>query len=304
MIEAETDNKPPYRIVIILAVIAALSVCGVMLLIPWRDLHMPERDAFLSGAADPFPVPSQKVQHVIVPPSDPVRTSIPASGGQISDTVSTTPQISSEPAETPQIAPTPLSSSPAEEVPEKTRLSFELSHVGPSGESLITGYAPKDRPIQLVVNSKVLATVDADNNGLFVLTLPAFETGGHDLELRALDHEGNVVSSAKALVILVKDSSSAQVEKHALQPHNTGNNGLAISPEGLGGALKTPPDTVTVFEGENLWNIAQRIYGTGSHYKALFSANKKNIRNPNRIFPGQILIIPQPDLPDTADPAN
>ncbi len=51
--------------------------------------------------------------------------------------------------------------------------------------------------------------------------------------------------------------------------------------------------TVTVLEGETLFKIAQRIYGSGAKYLALYEANKDRIDNPNIIHTGQVLKIPQ-----------
>lgn len=56
---------------------------------------------------------------------------------------------------------------------------------------------------------------------------------------------------------------------------------------------KTQPKTYTVKKGDSLYLIAQRIYGQGSQWQKLYSANKKTIgNNPNLILPGQKLVIP------------
>jgi nucleoid-associated protein YgaU len=47
----------------------------------------------------------------------------------------------------------------------------------------------------------------------------------------------------------------------------------------------------TVQRGDSLWAIAQRLYGDGSLWPYLFAANADQIRNPNLIFPGQVLRI-------------
>ena len=48
----------------------------------------------------------------------------------------------------------------------------------------------------------------------------------------------------------------------------------------------------TVVEGDSLWAIAQRFYQDGSRYQDIFQANKERISDPNRIYVGQILVIP------------
>jgi nucleoid-associated protein YgaU len=49
----------------------------------------------------------------------------------------------------------------------------------------------------------------------------------------------------------------------------------------------------TVAPGETLSAIAQSWYGDGSLWARVFEANRDQIANPNLIFPGQMLRIPQ-----------
>lgn len=50
--------------------------------------------------------------------------------------------------------------------------------------------------------------------------------------------------------------------------------------------------TYTVQKGDCLWNIAKKFYGNGSKYTVIYKANKDKIKNPNLIYPGQVLTIP------------
>ncbi len=53
--------------------------------------------------------------------------------------------------------------------------------------------------------------------------------------------------------------------------------------------------TYTVKSGDTLWNIAKSHYGDGSKYMKIFEANKGLLDNPDRIYPGQELVIPKLD---------
>lgn len=48
----------------------------------------------------------------------------------------------------------------------------------------------------------------------------------------------------------------------------------------------------TVKKGDCLWNIAKKYYGNGAQYTKIYNANKGKIKNPNLIYPGQVLTIP------------
>lgn len=50
--------------------------------------------------------------------------------------------------------------------------------------------------------------------------------------------------------------------------------------------------TYKVVKGDCLWNIAKKFYGDGSKYTVIYNANKDKIKNPNLIYPGQVLTIP------------
>ncbi|MXN75519.1 peptidoglycan-binding protein LysM [Burkholderia sp. 4701] len=47
-----------------------------------------------------------------------------------------------------------------------------------------------------------------------------------------------------------------------------------------------------VVSGDNLWKIAEKYYGDGTKNTAIFEANKPMLSSPDRIYPGQKLVIP------------
>jgi nucleoid-associated protein YgaU len=51
-------------------------------------------------------------------------------------------------------------------------------------------------------------------------------------------------------------------------------------------------NTAIVARGDNLWRISKRVYGRGVRYTVIYTANQEQIRNPQRIYPGQIFVLP------------
>ncbi len=45
--------------------------------------------------------------------------------------------------------------------------------------------------------------------------------------------------------------------------------------------------------GDNLWTIARRVYGDGVKYTTIYEANTGQIRDPDRIYPGQVFDLPK-----------
>lgn len=48
----------------------------------------------------------------------------------------------------------------------------------------------------------------------------------------------------------------------------------------------------TVVKGDTLWKISERTLGSGARYKEIFEANKPMLKDPDKIYPGQVLRIP------------
>jgi nucleoid-associated protein YgaU len=63
-----------------------------------------------------------------------------------------------------------------------------------------------------------------------------------------------------------------------------------------GGA--TGLQTYTVEKGDTLSAIAKQFYGKASQWNAIYEANRDQLDDPDKIFPGQVLKIPAGD--DTA----
>lgn len=50
--------------------------------------------------------------------------------------------------------------------------------------------------------------------------------------------------------------------------------------------------TYTVVAGDSLSKIAKRVYGKANQWRRIFEANQDKIENPDLVYPGQVLRIP------------
>ena len=50
--------------------------------------------------------------------------------------------------------------------------------------------------------------------------------------------------------------------------------------------------TYTVIKGDSLSKIAKQFYGDANRWQRIFEANKDKIKDPDLIYPGQVLKIP------------
>jgi len=72
----------------------------------------------------------------------------------------------------------------------------------------------------------------------------------------------------------------------------------AIPTEAMAQAPKTPlalkpdaPERYVVVPGDTLWSIAQRYTDSPWRWSELWDRNKDEIKNPNRIFPGNVIVL-------------
>lgn len=77
----------------------------------------------------------------------------------------------------------------------------------------------------------------------------------------------------------------------------TTNNNTKGKVSTVGGSSSRPvekavPKTYKVKSGDTLWGIAQRNLGNGSKWQSIYNLNKSIIKNPNLIYPGQVLTLP------------
>lgn len=62
------------------------------------------------------------------------------------------------------------------------------------------------------------------------------------------------------------------------------------------GLVANAEGTYTVEKGDYLKKIAQSVYGDPARWEDIYEANKASIRNPDIIYKGQVLILPDADF--------
>jgi len=90
--------------------------------------------------------------------------------------------------------------------------------------------------------------------------------------------------------------SNSDKEKIVLAVGNTPGVGKVddqLTVEGGGATAAAPAANLyTVKKGDTLSAIAKAEYGNANKYPVIFEANKPMLKDPNKIYPGQVLRIP------------
>lgn len=91
-------------------------------------------------------------------------------------------------------------------------------------------------------------------------------------------------------------STAAAIEKAVLMAGNVaGINTVNIDNVQLASGEKIGSDDefYVIQKGDTLWKIAEKAYGNGAKYTAIFEANREVIKDADKIFPGQKIRIPK-----------
>lgn len=146
------------------------------------------------------------------------------------------------------------------------QLVLEVVDYDEKGNVIFSGRGTPKATIRVYVNDKPVGDAIADGNGAWELRpVTVIKPGQYTLRVDELG-EGNTVV-ARVEVPFERGEPAEVIRQLA-------NGKVVIQP------------------GNNLWNIAKQIYGSGYRYTVIYGANKDQIRDPDLIYPGQILNAP------------
>ena len=208
---------------------------------------------------------------------------------------------------------------------------FDIARIERTGDAVIAGRAAPGAIVELLRNGERHDRAVADQSGQFVMVPPRLPPGDYELTLRSRQPDGKQVTSKSSVVVALAEveSSSDTVRSRAEAPFNVPETVVAnrsvldqavgssqahqpsqrqdiavsqqphstaatpLSDGGSPSAVVVPKIATTVVSrGDSLWRISRVTYGAGMRYAVVYKANRDQIRNPNRIYPGQIFVLP------------
>ncbi len=157
--------------------------------------------------------------------------------------------------------------------------SFDIVTVAPDGTAVIAGRAAPRSRVQVFDGDKKLGEAVADRRGEWVL-LPdrPLAAGARRLKLRATTATGVIVASAETVAVAVPRAARQSPPAPPARPN---------------AAPPSAAHAYVVQRGNTLWRIARHFFGTGLRYLQIYSANLGQIHNPDLIYPGQVVKLPQ-----------
>ena len=143
-------------------------------------------------------------------------------------------------------------------------LSLDVMEYDEQGRIALSGRAAPGAKVQIYVGNQPMAGATADAAGEWSATSPrAIGSRRVELRLDQLAADGHVVRRVAVPLARAETVELAAGQNYLVQP------------------------------GNNLWQIARRAYGNGMRYVIIYSANLGQIRDPERIYPGQVFKLPK-----------
>ncbi|MCX7349244.1 MAG: LysM peptidoglycan-binding domain-containing protein [Alphaproteobacteria bacterium] len=181
---------------------------------------------------------------------------------------------------------------PAVEKPAKL-VSIDAVDYDSAGNIVFSGQGNEGNVARVYIDNAFIGDAPVGAEGRWSFSATAQVTPGvHTLRVDGLDAEGKVLNRVE--VPFVREQQNKVVE--ATQPPQTDGSTKTDAEPAQQPAAATPAKPkdgrVVIQPGNNLWRISRVLYGDGSKFTMLYEANKDQIRNPDRIYPGQVFKTP------------
>lgn len=165
-------------------------------------------------------------------------------------------------------------------------LSIRTVEAEDTGGFYATGLGIPGSTIRLSLNGAAVATVQASEDGRWSLKVErGMAAGAYAVRADQVGPDGKVVSRAEVPFDYPgrrQVASASPATAPGVAPP------VPVGPDAVVGELQS----VTVQRGDSLWRISRKMLGSGMRYTQIYTANNNVIRDPSRIFPKQILVVP------------
>lgn len=182
------------------------------------------------------------------------------------------------------------------------------------GNIVFQGRVTPGGMVRFYVDNQAVGDTRADEAGnwLFKGSAP-IAAGTHMLRADEIDATGKVLSraelpflreEAEKVIAAAETQPPAPAAEPAASPTTEATAAAAAAPTEVAiaaapaevvvaAATASTPSRIIIQPGNNLWRISREVYGKGMMFTVIWEANRDQIKNPNRIYPGQILTAPK-----------
>jgi nucleoid-associated protein YgaU len=151
-----------------------------------------------------------------------------------------------------------------------------------AGNIIFSGRASPGNSVRIYVDNTAMGDVIVGSDGKWLFDQsPKVAAGNHTLRADELNGKGEVVSRVE-LPLLREDKEKVAELQQAAPVDADGDTRFPMGPE-----------RIVIQPGNSLWRVSRVIYGKGIKYTLIYEANRDQIRDANKIYPGQIFAAPK-----------
>lgn len=171
------------------------------------------------------------------------------------------------------------------------------------GRLFVSGLASPGASVKLYLNGSMVAPGGADSEGKLSFAIArGMIPGDYQVRLDDVDPVSGQVKSQAEVHFKIPETSDVQVAQNERDmPKNERDmpkGDIVVPCISVAAPAAIPSiETTTVRRGDSLWLISQKRYGTGYLYLEIYDANLRKVKNPDVIYPGQVLVLPPLEYP-------
>lgn len=268
--------------------------------------------------------PGKPAELLTVPASEPKPA--PATGDQAAAPAAEAPAAPA--TATPAVAAAkPAPAAPAAPAAAVAEPKIVVEAVEIDGNKIfVAGLADPGRKVRAYANDILLGDAQTSSDGHFLVEATRdIPVGSYTIHVDGLDADGVKVvaraavpferepgeavaavapaetkpAEAKAAAPAVAASAPGETAPAPAAPATEAPAKVAAAtppsdvPEIVSPKLEHADSAVIIRRNDTLWRISRRVYGHGMRYSTIYLANQDQIRNPNRIWPGQVFKVPE-----------
>jgi nucleoid-associated protein YgaU len=254
---------------------------------------------------DAAATPSQQSVAVIVPAAEQPQEALVAVVSPDQPTrVLQKPEVKQDASSAPS---QPATQEQAAEKPAKL-VSIDAVDYDANGNIVFSGQGDAGNTARVYIDNSFIGDSTVGQDGRWTFSGTADVTPGvHTLRVDGLDTEGKVVNRVE--VPFVREQQNKVVAANPPAGSTAASQPEATTPTKVAPGTTDQPAAspsaqpkegrIVIQPGNNLWRISRVLYGDGSKFTTLYEANKDQIRNPDRIYPGQV--FKTPDVAPTSE---
>ena len=163
---------------------------------------------------------------------------------------------------------------PAPQPGEARQVTLATIAYSEAGEVTLSGLGTPAAELRAYVDGALAGEGAVAGDGRWALELDDLAEGLYRLRIDALDATGRVTSRVETP--FQRDFPAAPLPRPGVE----------------GAVAEVIDGAVTVQPGNTLWTLARVHYGSGVLFTQIFTANSELIRDPDLIYPGQVLALP------------